>query len=332
MHILVVTNMYPTPARPAEGTFVEQQVKSLRREGLQVDTLLASRGRWGPAVYLSLPKRLKALLGTLQPDLVHVMYGGVMAALVTRRVTDRPVVVSFCGTDLLGGDYFNYPRRLVVKCGVYASRTAAARAAGIIVKSRELAEALPGRIDSNRVWIIPNGVDLARFRPLSRSASRRQLGWKEGDFHALIAAHPGHKRKRVGLAREAVALLRREGKPVQLHLLQNVPHEKVPVWLNASDVVIVASIHEGSPNIVKEALACDRPIVSTDVGDVRERIADIEGCFLTSPSATAMAQAIRSALDSKGSLQERERMRGLSLERVAGRLVAVYAKVLKRSG
>ena len=79
MRILVVTNMYPTPARPAEGTFVEQQVESLRRSGLQVEALLARRGRRGPAVYFRLSKRLGALLGTFQPDLVHVMYGGVMA-------------------------------------------------------------------------------------------------------------------------------------------------------------------------------------------------------------------------------------------------------------
>ncbi|HEV3407609.1 MAG TPA: glycosyltransferase, partial [Gaiellaceae bacterium] len=124
MHVLVVTNMYPTEAVPYAGAFVAAQVESLRAAGVDVDVFHLDRPEHGRNVYRGLAEKVKELVSELEPDLVHVMYGGVMADAVTRAVRDRPVVVSFCGTDLLGGRADGIVARLAVRYSARASRRA----------------------------------------------------------------------------------------------------------------------------------------------------------------------------------------------------------------
>src|SRR5438874_6456070 len=152
MRVLVVTNMYPTDANPADGTFVAAQVKSLRDVGIDTEVLFANRLGAGRQVYRNLAKTVRASFNTVKPDLVHVMYGGVMSAVVTRAIRERPVLVSFCGSDLLGSRG-GAVKKLSGRFGVVASKRAAFRAAGIVVKSENLLNALPRGIDNSRVWL-----------------------------------------------------------------------------------------------------------------------------------------------------------------------------------
>src|SRR5262245_29176154 len=102
MRILAVTNMYPTMHAPASGIFVEQQIEGLRRVGLEVDVVFVDRLERGMLAYLGLGQEIRARIANFPPDVVHVMYGGVMADQVTRTVNKRPIVVTFHGSDLLG--------------------------------------------------------------------------------------------------------------------------------------------------------------------------------------------------------------------------------------
>ena len=102
LSVLAVTNIYPTPRYPVSGTFVEQQIVGLRRIGLDVDVLFANRAEKGMRAYLTIGAEVRSRIKELQPDVIHVMYGGVLAERVTRVVKDKPTVVSFCGSDLLG--------------------------------------------------------------------------------------------------------------------------------------------------------------------------------------------------------------------------------------
>jgi glycosyltransferase involved in cell wall biosynthesis len=114
--------------------------------------------------------------------------------------------------------------------------------------------------------------------------------------------------------------------------LTSVPHEDVPTWINAADAVVVTSTHEGSPNAVKEALACNVPVVSVDVGDVRELLRGIDGCFMVDATAAAVADGLAAALAGEGRVDGRDRHRALSLEATAERVVEVYETVLRRAG
>jgi glycosyltransferase involved in cell wall biosynthesis len=328
LRALIVTNMYPTPTLPDLGTFVAAQVQSLRRAGVHVDLLNVTRKDGGRRVYRDLSSRVRHTVEATQPDVVHVMYGGVMADLTTRAIRERPVVVSFCGTDLLGGRTVGTVSQLALRYGVFASRRAARRAAGIVVKSRNLFDALPRSVDRARVWIIPNGIDFSRFRPRDRSECQRELGWDQSRKHVLFPAVPTRPEKRFALAQAAVAVLNGAGS-VELHALSGVPNDEVPVWMNAADAVVLTSTHEGSPNAVKEALACDVPVVSVDVGDVRDRLAGIEGCFIAETTPEDLAAKLAIVLERSRRIEAREHLAELSLERVAQRLQEVYQLVTR---
>jgi teichuronic acid biosynthesis glycosyltransferase TuaC len=328
LRILAVTNLYPTPHAPSSGTFVEQQIKGLRQIGLDVEVLVVDRVQIGMAAYVGLGRQIRARITNYQPDLVHVMYGGVMANEVTRVITDRPTVVSFCGSDLLGELLSGTFRRLIAGYGVLASNRAARRACGIVVKSKNLQDALSEDVDRSKVRIIPNGVDLERFKPLNRDKCRKRLGWGDNRFHVLFSTSGGNAIKRPDLAKAAVEVANHSGVQAEMHQLRGVPHEEVPIWLNASDVVLLTSLHEGAPNIVKEALACNIPVVSVDVGDVRERIQGIEGCYLAVPDPGDLAAKLQMVYASSRRVVSRVKMQELSLERVALQLKEFYGQVL----
>jgi len=324
VRVLVVTNMYPTEARPANGTFVADQVRSLRQAGVEAEVLFVDRARQGRQVYRQLGQRAQTLVETSKPHLVHVMYGGVMADVVTRVVPDRPVLVSFCGDDLQGNTGNGPLAALSGRYGIAASARAARRAAGMIVKSRNLFEALAKSVDSSRVWTLPNGVDFSRFRPRDRTECQEALGWNTQRAHVLFPASPARGEKRFPLANAAVRLLERSGLDVELHTLEAVPHDDVPIWLNAAHAIVLTSVREGSPNVVKEALACNVPIVSVDVGDVRERLAGIEGCFIADPTPVELSANLARVLARDHRIESRERVADLSLERVAAKLREIY--------
>ncbi len=326
--VLAVTNIFPNVRAPSSGTFVERQVAGLRRAGIDVEVMFVDREGDGMAAYRAVGSRVRAALTAGTYDLVHVMYGGILADLAT-RASDVPTMVSFCGSDLLGAKRAGMVRRLVAGYGVRASHRAAKRADGVIVKSANLRDALPGDVDRAHVQIIPNGVDFERFRPLSPEDCRRGLGWDDDGFHVVFhdRADPD---KRLELARAACDQLGRRGVPVRLHLMTSLAHDEVPQWLNGADVYLLSSLHEGSPNTVKEALACDRPVVSTDVGDVRERIGGIDGCWIAEPDPVDLADKLAAvhARPRPRIVAGRSAMAGLSLDAVAGRIADFYADIL----
>src|SRR5262249_18704986 len=250
----------------------------------------------------------------------------------TYAVGQRPVVVSFCGSDLLGEALSGSLRKLLASYGVFASHRAARKASGIIVKSKNLQEALPDNTDLSRVRIIPNGIDLDLFRPLDRSACCQQLGWHADRFHILFTSAAGNPCKRLDLAQATVKVLHYYGIQVELHQLSGVPHNEVPVWLNASNVVLLTSATEGSPNIVKEALACDLPVVSVDVGDVGERIHGIDGCYLALAEPGDLAGKLHNVSLGLCRVAGRVKMQDLSLEQVAVRLSEFYGELLESCG
>src|SRR5262249_32516178 len=161
--------MYPTWRNPILGTFVEQQIKGLRQIGLDVEVLLLDRAYKGMRVYLATGRQVRAAIRDFQPDIVHAMYGGVMADMVTRAVYDRPTIVSFCGDDLLGELLSGSLRKFIAYFGVLASCRAAKRASGVVVKSKNLQDVLRDDIPPSKIRIIPNGIDFERFKPLDRN-------------------------------------------------------------------------------------------------------------------------------------------------------------------
>ena len=327
MRILAVTNMLPSPQAPALGIFVQQQIESLKQIGLRVEVLFADRQK-GMRIYGQIAKEVRQRAVQTQPDIVHIMYGGVMAERVTRTVRKTPTVVTFHGSDLLGEHLSGFARKWASMYGVRCSIKAAQLADGVIVVSNQLKDKLTGLIEPSKIRVIPCGIDLERFKPHSRTDCRIKLGWDPDSYHVLFPSNNGNPVKRPEIAEATVLRLRESGLRIELHYLRGVPNSEVPEWLNASDALLLTSLHEGSPTVVKEALACNLPIVSVDVGDVQERIDGVAGCYLANPDPADLAAKLRLVFNGPGSVAGRFRVGELSLLKVAERLQRFYEQIL----
>ncbi len=157
---------------------------------------------------------------------------------------------------------------------------------------------------------------------------RQRLGWNPGNFHVLFATNNGDPVKRLWLARAAVERLNTDGVRAEFHCLSGVKHAEVPIWLNASNAFLLTSFHEGSPSIVREALACEVPVVSVAVGDVAEQIEGIGGCYLAAPEPADLARKLCAVSESGQRPACRSQLENLSHLAVAHRLRSFYQDIL----
>lgn len=329
VRVLAVTNMYPASDTPHAGRFVQQQIEGLRRIGVEVEVLFVDRVRKGMRVYAELPALVTESIAKFQPDLVHVMYGGIMARIVAQVVTDRPVVVSFHGSDLLGQPFERLSRRIFAACGVLASKQAARRCSGVVLVAEHLRHSLPENGQSLVVRVIPCGIDPEIFHPLKRDYCCEELGWRKEAFHILFQ-NTGDPVKRPELAYAALECLKNElGIDAEIHQLRGVKYEQVPVWLSACDALLVTSFHEGSPTIVKEALACNLPIVSVPVGDVPQRIEGIRGCYIAEPTPSDLAVKLQKVYMHPQRIKAEDAISSLSIVHCARELVNFYYELLQ---
>jgi glycosyltransferase involved in cell wall biosynthesis len=255
------------------------------------------------------------------------MYGGVMADVVTRNAGGIPSIMTIHGSDLLGEKLSDPIHRLSAHIGVLASRRAARRADGVITVSNELRDSLPGNVNRSKVRVIPCGIDLDLFKPEDSATCRKRLGWDPDTYHILFATN-GNPVKRPEIAINAVKRLQKSGLKAEIHEMRGIPYGQVPSWINASHALILTSLHEGSPTIVKECLACNVPVVSVDVGDVRERTEGIDGCFIVPPNEADLASGLQAACSARDRVNSRDRIRDLSLTCIAERISQFYRDII----
>ncbi|HOF59738.1 MAG TPA: glycosyltransferase [Candidatus Syntrophosphaera sp.] len=262
----------------------------------------------GVAGYLSNLKSLKRTIRDFQPDLIHAHYS--LCGYLASMTLYRPVLVS-----LMGSDCRNRISVLLIRLfhGLNWAFT--------IVKSNEMMKILKLRY---RVQLIPNGVDLSSFRALDKDEARRGLGFLPSEKYVLFIANPARPEKNYKLAQNVVAMLPPPG--AILHTVFETPHEKINLYLRAADALLLTSTHEGSPNVVKEAMACGLPVVATDVGDIRENIDKLPGCHVCRADANELAVALQDALSFKGPTTGLERIleKGLDAGSTAARIIDVY--------
>jgi glycosyltransferase involved in cell wall biosynthesis len=318
--VLFVTNMWPDEERPYYGSFIASQARSLAEAGTSVDTLYV-RGYLGAQAYARAVLALPRVARARPYDLVHAHYGHTaLASILLRR---RPLVVSFCGGDLLGepaeSGRITHKSRLEVAVFRQVARTATVT----ITKSDEMARALPHSL-RERNYVLPNGVDLDAFSPRPRDVARAELGWEHDGKIILFLGNPDDPRKNVALAKKASEIVRRTIPSARLHVAWGIGPEEVPHLMNAADCLLFTSRSEGSPNVVKEAMACALPIVATPVGDVPERLHGVKNCFICEPSVEPIAEAVIQALDCDRAPEARAAVEALGIGLVADRLEHIY--------
>jgi glycosyltransferase involved in cell wall biosynthesis len=302
----------------AREVFFDQQIEILRQKGVdctvcvvpgadQIDGDMGSRR--GLKEYLQFWPRVRRELHRGEHDLVHANYG--LTAPYAVSQSRLPVVLTLWGSDVVGMD------GLVTKACAW-------RADAVTVRSEEMRELL-GRKNAH---IVPSGVDLDRFRSTDRTTARERVGWDPGGTHVLFPYAPGYERKNYSLAKHVVARAEQElGRAITLQTISGVAHHEMPDFYNASDCLLLTSKYEGSPNTVKEAMACNVPVVSTAVGDVQERLDGVSPGGVGS-GIEQLSRLLVSVVESGERSNGREVVQELSWEQIGNRFLGIYRSVL----
>lgn len=295
---------------------VQRQGLSLENEGIEIIYFrIQGKGLKG---YLTNILPLNKFIRNTQPDLIHAHYSlsGFMAPLAGAS----PLIVSLMGSDVKSSKPFKW---LVLFFSHFFWKKT-------IVKSEDMKISL----GIKKVEIIPNGINLAVFKYIEKNNARQKLNWNNTKKHILFAANPKRPEKNFKLTQNAVNLLNEN---IELHTLTDIKPENVPEFMNAADVIVLSSLWEGSPNVIKEAMACSKPIVATNVGDIQWLFGYEPGHFISSFDACDMAEKIHNALlFSKQNERTKGRDRimklGLDAESVAKRIIKTYHEILKTDG
>lgn len=321
IRVLMVTSDWLWNSWGGPAVFIARQAEFLRREGIEVD-LFPFRGSRHPANYLAAWKEVRRRIRSGSYDLVHAQFGQSGLTALPKRV---PLVVTFRGDDLEGiiGENGRYiPAGWLLR---FISRTVARRADAAIVVSEHMKRYLPRSVTAH---VMPSGIDLELFRPEPQEAARRRLDLPSDQRLVLFVGNPELARKRYGLAKEVVAIVNRTI-PTRLVVGWELPHDKIAALMNACDALLCTSMQEGSPNAVKEALACNLPVVSVAVGDVALRLQGVAGCELCSDDRVeTIAASLGRVLQRGGRIDGRSAVKHLDERLLTQQLVDVYRSIL----
>lgn len=301
------------------SSFVRSQYESLKEEGLEMILFPITGKGWKS--YADAIKRLRILVKQESPDIIHAHYSvcGYVAYLAS-LFTKTKVVVSILGSF----PKKTFKLRLVRFCIKHLwDRT--------IVKSNRTANQLGMDLP-----VIPNGVNLDMFQLIDQKEARKQCGFEDGKQYVIWCSNPSRIEKRYNLAQKAVNYLNDDC--VVLYPIFDRPHDEVVKYMCAADVLLMTSFSEGSPNVIKEAMSCNCPIVSTDVGDVKERLAELDGCYVAEleptysnlePEAEMLSLDLKKALDFGRRTKGREQILedGITTIQIAEKIINIYKDI-----
>lgn len=305
MKVLIVASFNKKRFAP----FIVEQANALIEKGCEVEYFgIVGKGIKG---YLKAYKGLVKKIKELKPDIIHAHYG--LSGLLANLQRSVPVVTTYHGSDI------NLPK--VLKLSKIAMRLSAVN---IFVSQRNVDIAKPKK----KFLLLPCGVNLPEYNEEDLIAIKKQSNWQESKKYILFAGAFDNKVKNSPLAIESVKLLDN----TELIELKGYTREQVTALFYAVDAFLMTSFTEGSPQVVKEAMACGCPIVSVDVGDVSERIEGLSGCYIAERNPQDIADKLNKALSLNSRTKGCERIieLGLTNDLVANKLVDIYKGILNK--
>ena len=283
---------------------IKNQGESLQKENIEIDYFpIKGKGIRG---YLKSILSLRSYLQKNNYDVVHAHYW--LSAIVASFAGAKPMLVSLMGDDVKANAWSKW----IIYLFSYLSWS------NVIVKSQDMYDTL----GLKKAIIIPNGVNLKCFRNIKKEEALNKVSWDKTKKHVLFTSDPKRVEKNFELTKEAFTLL--DDKNVELHYLKDIPNEEIPFHYNAASVVILTSLWEGSPNAIKEAMACSVPIVATDVGDIRQIISTTDACYLCDFDAIQIASKLKEALLFEGKTEGKKAIEHLSSEHIAKKIIEIY--------
>ncbi len=292
------------------NSVVDFQRYGLEKIGFKVDCFPTRKG--GLKGYFDSWRSLYIIIRQHDYDLIHAHYS--LSGYIAALASPKPVICSLMGSDVFQQNIWGRSLLKIFSRVGWQS---------VIVKNKEMKYGLENSV------CIPNGVDFENFNEIPKAESQKKVGFDPDFKHIIFVAHqPDLYVKNLVLAQKAISLIQDES--ICLHTVSDVAFEVLPYFYNAADLLLLTSISEGSPNVIKEAMACNCPIVATDVGDIREVVTGGEGCFLTEFDPKDVAAKIKQALAFNGRTNGREKIRHLDNLRVAKKIINVYKSVLNK--
>jgi len=289
--------------------FITEQVESLKANGMDIDIFgIVGKGVFG---YLRNAFRIRNIVKKTKPDLIHAHYG--LSGLASRLFTSRPLVITFHGSEA----YIPNVR--------YLSCLAAKLSTYNIFVEEKLKQRIGG---TNKSATLPCGINLNVFYPINKKIAREMIGFEQDKKYILFSSRFNNPVKQFSLAKSAVGKLNMQ---IEILELSNKTRSEVNLLLNACDVALLTSKSEGSPQFIKEAMACNCPIVSTDVGDIKNIIGNTEGCYLTTFEPQDIANKIKSAINFGKRTNGREKIMHFDNKLISGKIVEVYKRVLNNN-
>jgi len=297
----------------AEATYIMNQVQALRTLGVKSDIIEVpnrseSNGR-SPIDYVQFCTLVRDSISS-KYDLVHANFGLTIPAALAQK--KAPVVTSLVGSDLMGRFGF-------------VTKSFSRFCDEVIVVSPEMADML-----STDATVIPYGIDFDLFHPMERTTARRAVGWDEDGYYVLFPYSPDRSVKNYPKAERVVDVASSQlDNDIELKVITGNDYAEMPYYMNAADALLLTSHREGSPVTVKEALACNTPVVGTPVGDVPQRLSNVE-LSGTGDSVDELAALLYRALTRDGCKNGREEVRNLRLERMGEQILGVYERAVEQ--
>ena len=304
MRILIVASIKKSYYAP----FIIEQANSIAALGHTIEYFgVNGSGIYG---YLKTLSSLKNKIKQFKPDIIHAHYG--LSGLLACLQRSVPVLVTYHGSDI------NVP-----SVRVFSKIAMCLSAFNIFVSPKNVALA-----KAKKKYILqPCGVDLKTIVSIEKTDARKQMNLSDSDKIIVFSGAFDNAVKNSALAKEAASLI----PGIRLIELKAYTKNEVNVLLNAADCMIMTSFTEGSPQVIKEAMACGCPIVSVDVGDVKEITSGIDGCYIAERTPEDIAEKLKLALNFNGKTQGRKRIieLGFENESIAKRLISIYENILK---
>ena len=305
--LIVCSRRNYSPHTDYMAPFVYEQMKAIQALGAECRAVLVEN-------YFHAPRMIRTVIREFSPDIVHAHYG--LCGLVANFQRRVPVVTTYHGTDL-----HDKSLRIASQLSILLSKKN-------IVVSREQ---MKGLLRQKSIKVIPCGVDSDLLVPIDKEKACIELGWDPKAKHILFSKEFHNKAKNYPLAKAAVEEYNSRyanGSNAELLEFIGYSREQVLLLYNAVNCVLMTSDHEGSPQFIKEAMACNCPIVSVDVGDVKHVISETDGCYLAERSPKDIADKLDKAIK-HGKTNGREKvMQEFDSSVVAHKVIGVYNEIL----
>lgn len=301
-----VLHVYRGYGDKLKNPVIDNQIYSLDLDKIQSLRFILKKGGF---YYVLNIFKLRKFVKVNNIDIIHAHYSfsGLLSSL---SFSGKPIVCSLMGSDVLANKLFNRIIKFFNK--KMWTRT--------IVKSIEMKKVFPNTV------VIPNGVDFKNFRPINKSDAIFKTGFNKDEINIIfVATNPNTKVKNINLAKTAVEIVKEKiEKKVNLHILSNVKFLDLPYFFSSADMLLLTSFSEGSPNVIKEAMACNCPIVSTNVGDIADIITEAKGCFITNFNSEDVALKIVKAIKFGTKTNGRKLVGDFSTDKISKKIYNLY--------